>query len=789
MCGYMGQKPASEAKLVENRYLNVVRVKHKSEIALKDWNKELDIIYAALHLLGKQDLSLENALLEMLNLMPNAWQYPEATCAQIRLATGEEFKTSNFKETSWKQTADIIMHGTKIGLLEVFYLDEMPQANESTSLAEERKLIDFLGEVLGLIINHKCGNEILDIYRTYTERIGQEKPQTLKMGESLAEDLLEWDRYEIAFGSSGMGLWDWDLSTDEIYFSPGWKSMLGYLESELGNSSEEWFSRTHPEDIEHVRSSLQAHLEGRTQSYEEEFRILHDDGTYRWVICRGTASRDAEQNPCRMIGVIIDITERKKIEDELGKARPNMAEQNQRLKAVLDSMDDAIAMFDLEGNILFHSRNYGRIFGLTDEELSLMPSEENWQYVLGCFQETNRVKESVKNFLADPQNEIRHVIEIEKPKRKTLYHCLKAMEDERGTPFALISLYRDMSDELVIQKMKAKLLSLRSYPEKRHFFNNIIGRSREMKKVYHLMRLAANSDIAVLIQGESGTGKELVARAIHLSSERKNGPIVAVNCAAIPETLVESELFGYERGAFTGASTQRIGKFEQARGGTIILDEVGCMSSANQAALLRVLQSQEIQRVGGNRNIPIDARVIAVTNRNIETAKASGNFREDLYYRISAFPIVLPPLRERPDDIPLLAEHFLIRFAKHAGKQITSISDEAMKCLVNYRWPGNVRELENVISRAVLLETFSSIRLRNLPSAIKAAYDIAFFSFPKNLHAESRALPTLAEVEKRMLRYALKVTGGNISEVARVLGIGRVTVYRKLEKHNLVESN
>jgi PAS domain S-box-containing protein len=778
-----------ETKSVESKYLDIEREIREIERGLSEPNRALNLIYAISHLIEDQDFSLADTLSEILDLITNAWQYPEITCARITLDVGEEFKTSNYKQTPWKQTCDIIAYGGKIGSLELAYLEEMPQIDEGPFLTEERNLISFLSRLLGLIINHKQEEKILDIYRNHVEGFGQEKQTLQELEESLIGDLLDRDRYEIAFTSSGMGLWDWNLETDEIYFSPGWKSMLGYLGSELENRPEEWFGRLHPEDTESVRSSLEAHLEGLTQIYEEEFRMLHDDGTYRWVLCRGIVLRDTKYNPYRVSGIIIDITERRRIEDELREARSRLAEQNQRMRVVLDSMSDAVAMFDLEGNILLCNKDYRELFGLTVEELKSMSPNERWKYALSCFQESEQFEELVGNFYLSSQDDLKHIVKMREPRQSILYHYMRFIKDEGQNPVAFISVYRDISHEIEIDKMRAEISHLRFQLEKQNSFNNIIGESREMQRVYDLIRHAGESDITVLIRGDSGTGKELVARAIHFASMRKEGPLIAINCAAIPDTLIESELFGHERGAFTGASSRRVGKFEQADGGAIILDEIGAMSSSNQAALLRVLQDGEIQRVGGTKSIPVDVRVIAITNKDLEAAMKAGVFREDLYYRISAFPIILPLLKERSEDIPLLAEHFLNHYAKDAGKEISFFSDEAMQCLMRYHWPGNVRELGNAVNRAVLLETSNVLRAKSLPKYIQSA---SGGTGPNALtfgDVKADELPTFEEVEKRLLKHALKVTRGNISQVARALGIGRVTVYRKLERYKLLKED
>jgi two-component system nitrogen regulation response regulator GlnG len=323
----------------------------------------------------------------------------------------------------------------------------------------------------------------------------------------------------------------------------------------------------------------------------------------------------------------------------------------------------------------------------------------------------------------------------------------------------------------------------------------IIGSSPRMQEVYKSVGRVASQDVTVLICGESGTGKELVARAIYQHSDRVDRPFLAVNCAAIPETLLESELFGHEKGAFTGADRRRIGKFEQCSGGTLFLDEIGDMPHALQSKILRVLQSQQFERLGGNETIQTDVRIIAATNRDLESLVEQGQFREDLYYRLRGFVILLPPLREREQDVALLLRHFLARFNRELGKTVESISPETMAILRMYPWPGNVRELENVIKQTLIQATGSVVipeflppfaaRRGSSPRSNRYADDeseqLASFvqrridAGSENLYAE-----TLEFMELRLLRKVLDATGGNQSQAARILGITRGSLRNKI---------
>ena len=315
-----------------------------------------------------------------------------------------------------------------------------------------------------------------------------------------------------------------------------------------------------------------------------------------------------------------------------------------------------------------------------------------------------------------------------------------------------------------------------------HSFGKIIGKNKKMQHLFTQIQTAAAADITVLIQGESGTGKELVAKSIHDNSPRKSGPFVAVNCAAIPEGLIESKLFGHERGAFTGATERRIGQFEQANTGTLFLDEIGDMQPALQAKLLRVLQEREFQRVGGTNTIPTDIRVLTATHRDLADAVKEGNFRLDLYHRLGTFRIVIPSLRERREDIAILAHHFLKKYAAAAEKSVRAISTDALQVLTQHDFPGNVRELENIIESAVLFETTDLLQRQNLPLHLAQGDLQAATSSP----TDATVILPLDEVERRAIVHALKVMDNNISDAAQALGIGRTTLYRKLKQYNLL---
>jgi len=329
--------------------------------------------------------------------------------------------------------------------------------------------------------------------------------------------------------------------------------------------------------------------------------------------------------------------------------------------------------------------------------------------------------------------------------------------------------------------LKAENATLRSKMSADYELENIIGKSRPMKELVDMMSMVAPSEATVLITGESGTGKELIAKSIHHNSRRKDRPLVVVNCAALTETLLESELFGHEKGAFTGADRRREGRFKQADKGTIFLDEVGETSAAMQAKLLRVIQEREIQRIGGEETLSVDVRILAATNLNLEEEVKEGKFREDLFYRLNVVTLRLPPLRERPDDIPLLAHHFMEKYAKKNNKQLKGFSPLAMDMLLKYAWPGNVRELENVIERAVILLPDEHVTEKELPTTVTESYaKESDWALPPPPVAANRPLN---EIEKEAILATLEDSGGNKSETARRLGINRKTLHKKLKEY------
>jgi DNA-binding NtrC family response regulator len=347
-------------------------------------------------------------------------------------------------------------------------------------------------------------------------------------------------------------------------------------------------------------------------------------------------------------------------------------------------------------------------------------------------------------------------------------------------PFSLEEMKLVIRKELNVRRLQEENRDLREALGKRYEFKNIVARSPKMQEVLAVVERVAPGNSTVLLGGESGVGKDLIARAIHQHSRRASGLFLKINCAAIPENLLESELFGYEKGAFTGAMTSKPGKFELADKGSIFLDEIGDVPPAIQVKLLRVLQEREFERLGGTKTLRVDVRLIAATNRDLRVALEQGTFREDLYYRLNVVPINIPPLREHKEDIPDLVRVFLDRFGHEAGKQVNTVTPAAMKRLMEFHWPGNVRELENIIERAVALSTGDVIDLEDIRLDMSPAR-------PRSSETESDApFPppgvTLEEFEDEIIRESLRRAGGNKSQAARLLGLSRNALRYRLSK-------
>ncbi|MCA9082173.1 MAG: sigma 54-interacting transcriptional regulator, partial [Planctomycetaceae bacterium] len=370
-----------------------------------------------------------------------------------------------------------------------------------------------------------------------------------------------------------------------------------------------------------------------------------------------------------------------------------------------------------------------------------------------------------------------------------IHGSVRLLTDDSGQNVGAVGSFSDVTS---LVQANARIALLERSSTHREAFERLVGSTNIMQEVYRRIRLAADSDVTVFISGESGTGKELAAQAIHAQSDRRDKPFIAVNCSAIPETLLESELFGHIKGAFTGAVKDKTGMFQAAEGGTLFLDEIGDVSPLLQLKLLRVLQEREIRRVGDERPIHVDVRVVTATNRDLKELIKQGSFREDFYYRIHVFEIALPPLRERQADIPLLVQQFIREFSETHRKQVSGIARDALQQLTGYAWPGNVRELRNAIEHAFVTVQGETITLLDLPPDLRDAIPAPSVEPRRTVTPTAVATPSPKSdltpdelAEKQQLQQVLVETGGNKAEAARRMGFSRVTMWKKARKYGI----
>lgn len=464
--------------------------------------------------------------------------------------------------------------------------------------------------------------------------------------------------------------------------------------------------------------------------------------------------KDSKGDPAGFRSIVRDITDRKQ-------AKADAMEHRNRLRAIFRSVKDAIITVDTDLRVIEANQAAQTICGLdTKQIIGKIFTDVSNRCDNACHEvllETLKRKSSIKGYQVECGNP-------QRPSQKSDLSCSPLM-DKNGKFMGAVLVIRDIT----------RLNELERELAERSRFQKIIGKSRPMRELYKLMEDLADLETTVLITGDSGTGKELVAKALHNIGNRAFKPFVTVNCSALAESLLESELFGHIKGAFTGAVKDARGRFETAEGGTIHLDEIGDISARIQLKLLRVLQEKEFERVGDSATMKADVRIVASTNKNLKQKVMNGEFREDLYYRLKVVEIQLPPLRDRLEDVPLLVDHFIQKFNKVFGKQVVKLDDKALGVFMEYHWPGNIRELEHTIEHAFVLCHDNAIRLRHIPA------DIRELSVPGKVSV--RRAP---EMDRGDIEAILKQTDWNVAKSARLLGIGRRTLYRRISQYRLV---
>jgi PAS domain S-box-containing protein len=545
-----------------------------------------------------------------------------------------------------------------------------------------------------------------------------------------------------------------------------WLEFSGQTLDFVRSHPEAWMTAVHPEDRETAsRGFWDGVRAGRGFSFETR-SLGAQDGTYRWHLHQAVVLRDAQGKVLKFVGTTTDIDDQKRAEEKI-------RQSEKEARQLLDLSPMHIGELGPDGARLYTNRASLDYYGITLEEWRaadlrqvLHPQDAEFltHDLPGKFQSGSPFEYDVRLKRKDGQY-------------RWFHYRLSPMADEQGRITRWFGAGTDIDDRKVAeQRLQDENVSLREEIDKASMFEEIVGTSASLKRVLSRISKVAPTDSSVLITGETGSGKELVARAIHRRSRRSAHAFVSVNCAVIPRDLIASELFGHEKGAFTGASQRRLGRFELAEKGTIFLDEVGELPAETQIALLRVLQEREFERVGGTNSIRTDVRVIAATNRDLESAIESGKFRSDLFYRLNVFPIELPPLRKRNEDIPLLITYFLNRYARKAGKYFTAIDRKSLDQLQSYAWPGNIRELQNVIERSVIVsesKTFSVDEswLSHRPSASDVDVQPSLFN-------------QLPAQEKAAIEAALRECGGRVygpSGAAAKLGVPRTTLESKIK--------
>ena len=548
----------------------------------------------------------------------------------------------------------------------------------------------------------------------------------------------------------------------------------------------EWKSALHPDDVEEFEKWWQGLQKSQT-SGQTEYRLRRFDGAYRWFQISAAPVPDEQGKLVRWYGIHTDIDDRKRAEQKL-------RQQGEDLRTITDAIRQFIVVLAPDGSTLYVNRvaleNTGfTIDDLNDESVltrtgaappANVPGEFAWSRLwqkAAHPDDVDRIRaERRDGFLRGVPFEMEARCVYKTGQYRWQLFQYNPLKDEDGHIIRWYVTATDIEDQKrTEERLRNENLVLREDIDRASMFEEIVGSSKTMRLLLTQVEKVAPSNATVLILGETGTGKELIARALHRRSKRANRAFIRVNCAAIPQSLIASELFGHEKGAFTGALQRRVGRFEAAEGGTLFLDEIGELPMETQIALLRVLQEREFERVGSNRPISVDVRLIAATNRDLTTAVAAGDFRQDLFYRLNVFPIVVPPLRERAEDIPLLVEYFVGRFSKGAGKNIRHITKQTLEQLRAYHWPGNIRELQNVVERSVILSESDTFGVEE--SWLKRESPDA--AWPHDGRS------ALADREVEMIEAALAESHGRISGpsgAAAKLGIPRQTLESKIRR-------
>jgi PAS domain S-box-containing protein len=573
---------------------------------------------------------------------------------------------------------------------------------------------------------------------------------------------------------SHTGSWKHEIASGKVTVSPEVYRIFGVTADEDTSAAEFWLNRNHPEDGKRIRELFER-SEIQKTDYQADYRIVLPGGAVKYLHAIGHPVLNDSGDLVEFVGTVMDVTAAKQAEEKI-------RQSERELRQLIDLTPFHITEFGPDGTPLYNNQAALNYHGLTLEEWRSADLDR-----LLHPQDAERMRrEQAAKFRGGSPCEFEIRLRRKDGQYRWFAFRYNAMRDEQGHPVRWYAAASDIEDrKQAEQRLQDENVALREEIDKAFMFEEIVGASPALQTVLSSIVKVAPTDSTVLITGETGTGKELIARAIHKHSQRSGQAFISVNCASIPASLIASELFGHEKGAFTGAVQRRQGRFEMAHSGTIFLDEVGELPAETQIALLRVLQERQFERVGGNRILPTDVRVIAATNRDLTAAIAAGTFRSDLFYRLNVFPIEVPPLRKRREDIPMLVEYFVKRFAEKAGKQIRKIDRNTLEQCQSYSWPGNIRELQNIVERSVILSSGDTFWIEK---AWLASHEAARQELPGPLP------DTLENHERKIIEMALAESKGKVAGpegAAAKLGVPRSTLdgkikQLKIKKHKFI---
>ncbi len=614
--------------------------------------------------------------------------------------------------------------------------------------------------------------DLINAKNELENRVEERTAELLKTNERLKLEIAERKKGEEALRrtelrlnlvliGAGLGSWDYNVETGETICDQRLAEMLGFTLDDIQRHAPWWESLTHPDDWSRTMEIFNAHMEGRTPLYEAEFRVRPRLGDWKWVLARGSVvERDKDGKPLRVAGTYLDITERKRAEESL-------RQSEERFRAIFDRARDMIFMMDSRRKYTQVNPATAKILGLDESEIVGRKPEDIYGEEVG-----KQLRLLDLRVLGGESIEREHTVRI-KGVSLILNTVLRPLYNAEGEIIGIFGISRDVTDRA------------RSLPKPKAFFENYP--SEAMKTTMREARSAAASDGTILLQGESGSGKDYLARWIHDHSKRALGPYFSLNCAAISRELAESELFGHERGAFTGANGRKRGLLELAEGGTLLLNEIGELPLSLQSKLLTFLDTRSFLRVGGEKLLNVNARIISATNRSLDEEVEEGRFLSALFYRINVFGINVPPLRDRIEDIPILLEEIMQRLAVELQLTHLPYVDPAFAiALTRYDWPGNVRELRNALERSLMLSDGHSLSL-TLPSGKTSSAD---WSHVSSFPSQERTLHDVTdEVTKSLILEALRRCKGNRRCAARTLGIARDSLYRHMKRFGIMSEN